>query len=176
MMYQEELAALIRSCLPGGDTRSRNLLPLYQDFSRMREIVSFLAEPFRGKIDYVASPEPLGFILGSMLSMELGAGFIALRRYRTNPPETGDYLAAHFIDHRDQAMSLVVQQGAIPEGSRILLVDDWIQTAATIQAGMTLIEEAGAVLAGIAAIGADYDSGAQNMIDQDRIHCVYLKG
>ena len=174
-MNQEKLAAMICRYLPGGDTRSRNLLPLYKDYRNMKEVVSCLAEPFRGKVDYVASPEPLGFILGSMLSMELGVGFIALRKYQMNPQDSKDLLVAPYINHRDEVTTLAVEHDMIPEKSRILLADDWIQTAATIQAGMTLIEEAGAELAGIAAIGADHDSAAAGMIDDGRIHCVYLK-
>ena len=174
-MKHEKLAGMISSYLPEKDSGSRSILPLYTDHSIMKEIVSYLAEPFRGKVDFVASPEPQGFILGSMISVELGVGLIALRKYRMDPPDNRDLLVASYIDHRDQVKTLVVKQEMIPKGSRILLVDDWIQTAATIQAGMTLIEEAGAALTGIASIGTEHNAGVQSLMDSVQVHCIYQR-
>ena len=174
-MDREKLADVICNYLPGGDTRSRNLLPLYMDQRNMDGILSCLAEPFYGNIDYVASPGPLGYILGGMLADRLKVGFIALRKFQDNPPASRDVFVAPYIDHGDHVTTLVVPKTMVPKGSRILLADDWIQTAATIQAGITLIEDAGAELAGIAAIGADHDSAAANMIDSGLIRYVYLR-
>ena len=58
----------------------RNLLPLYADSEALDALIKYLAEPYRGKVDCVCAPEPLGFIVGSMLARELGVGFVAIRR------------------------------------------------------------------------------------------------
>ena len=58
----------------------RDLLPLYANSEAVDVLIKYLAEPFRGKVDYVCSPEPLGFIVGSMLARELGVGLVVIRR------------------------------------------------------------------------------------------------
>ena len=118
-MKREELEARIGNCIHKEDGR-RDFLPLYADPDVMREIVAALSEPYRGKVDFVVSPEPMGLILGSMLARELGVGFVALRKGREGKRHWEDSILAPYIDHRDQVQTLELENGLIPAGSRIL--------------------------------------------------------
>lgn len=171
----QDLEQIVARGIPGGDSSKRDFLPVYADRAGMEAIVGYLAEPFRGKVDYVISPESLGFILGSMLARELGVGFVALRKNKRVPKGAENLLIASYIDHRDHVKSLWVRKDMIPEKSRVLLVDDYVETAATVQACTTLIEEAGGTIEGIASLGADYHSAARSMIDSGLIHCVMVE-
>jgi adenine phosphoribosyltransferase len=170
----DNLKTLISKCIPGGDSTFRDFRPLYADSDAMSGIVRTLAEPWRGKVDYVASPESLGFILGSALARELGVGFIAIRSGDHFRVITEDLLSASYIDHRDMPRSLIADRRLIPEGSRILLADDFVETAATIQACIALVEEADASVCGIAAIGANADGAAKSVIESGLLHAILI--
>ncbi|MCI1304971.1 MAG: hypothetical protein LKG40_01940 [Lachnospiraceae bacterium] len=170
----ENLRKLIGQCIPEGDSSFRDFRPIYADPEAMTLIVKALAEHWRGKVDFVASPESLGFILGSSLARELGVGLIAIRSGDHFRVVTDELLSASYIDHRDMPRSLIVDRGLIPEGSRVLLADDYVETAATIQACIALIEEADASVAGIAALGANTDGAAKSVIDSGLLRAIYL--
>ena len=73
-MDLERLEDRIRHLASEGMGIKRDLLPLYADQEYMGELIRYLAEPFRGKVDCVCAPEPMGLIVGSMLAHELGTG------------------------------------------------------------------------------------------------------
>jgi adenine phosphoribosyltransferase len=172
----ENLRELIGKCIPGGDSAFRDFRPLYADPEIMDGIVKTLAAPWRGKADYVASPESLGFIVGSALARELGVGFIAIRSGDHFRTVTDDSLSASYIDHRDMPRSLVADRHLIPEGSRVLLADDYVETAATIQACIAIVEEADASVCGIAALGANADGAAGSVIDSGLLRAILVSG
>ena len=172
---KKELMEKIASYIPEGEVSRRNFIPLYTDKETMDKVLAFWAEPFRGQVDYVVSPEPLGFIPGSMLARELGVGFIALRKGEGHFPEGTEVLKAPYIDHRNQVQCLVGMKELLPAGAKVLIVDDYIETAATIQSCMAILEDAGAQISGTAALGVCYRSVTKEMIDSGQvryIHCV----
>ncbi len=132
----------------------RDICTVYSDKALMDAIIEHLSSNFVGKIDYVAAPESLGFILGSLMSSALGVGFIPIRNGEVAVLEAKDSIRSYYIDHRDRARKLQVRKSNIPTGSRILLVDDWVESGATIHACKDIIDEAGAILVGVAAIGS----------------------
>lgn len=158
-----------------GQGGKRDLLPFYADGEAMDVAIKYLAEPFRDKVDFVCSPEPLGFIVGSMLARELGVGLVVIRRNRQFWIDPEEHLTASYINHCDQVTTLVTERKLLPEGSRVLLADDWMSTAATMQACATVIEEAGCKLAGVAAVGVDYRPGVRDMIDSGKARYIYCE-
>ena len=170
----KELMEKIASYIPEGEAGRRNFVPLYTDKETMDKVLAFWAEPFCGQVDYVVSPEPLGFIPGSMLARELGVGFIALRKGEGHFPEGTDVLKAPYIDHRNQVQCLVGMKELLPAGARVVIVDDYIETAATIQSCMSILEDAGARVCGIAALGICYRSVTKEMIDSGQVRYIHL--
>ena len=165
----------IRLMAPDGVGGKRDLLPLYADKEAMKAVVGYLAEPFRGKVDCVCSPESLGFILGSMLAYELGVGIVVIRRNRQFLIDPDEQVTASYIDHCDKVTTLITERSLLPAGSRVLLADDWMSTAATVQACSNMIEDAGCKVAGIAAVGVNYHSAARDMIDSGNVRYVYCE-
>ena len=170
----EELRKEIQCLVPDGVHSRRNILTMFADREKTQAMIAFLAEPFRGKVDYVCAPESLGLIVGALLAQELGVGFAAVRRNRPFPAPQEDVITASYIDHRDQVTTLSTSRKMMKPGSRVLLADDWVETAATVQACTNLIEECGCKLAGIASIGAELHSAARDMIESGMVHCVQL--
>ncbi len=156
-MKKQELEQIVLGHVKNDAHGHRDICSIYSDRKLMKEIAEYLAEPFRGEVDYVAAPESLGFILGSMLADELGVGFVPIRNGSYYPLESEECVRASYIDHRNKPRMLQIRKNEMLENSRILLVDDWIETAATMYACTTLVEDIPAVVKGIAAIGAKKD-------------------
>ena len=97
----------------------RDLLPLYANSEAVDVLIKYLAEPFRGKVDYVCSPEPLGFIVGSMLVRELGVGLVVIRRNQQFWIDPEEQVTASYINHRDKVTVLVTEKKLLPAGSTI---------------------------------------------------------
>ena len=175
---KKELEKIIASYIPEGEVSRRNFIPLYTDKETMDKVLAFWAEPFRGQVDYVVSPETLGLIPGSMLARELGVGFIALRKGEEHFPEGTEVLKAPYIDHRNHVQCLAGMKELLPAGAKVLIVDDYIETAATIQSCMAILEDAGVQISGIAALGVCYRSVTKEMIDSGQvryIHCMTVE-
>ena len=127
----------------------RDITPLLGDGEALRAVVRDLAAPFRGqRIDRVAAIEARGFVLGAPLAVELGAGFVPMRKAGKLPHET--FSAQYELEYGDAAIEL--HQDGLRAGDRVLLVDDVLATGGTLAAAVELVRQAGADVAGIALL------------------------
>jgi adenine phosphoribosyltransferase len=127
----------------------RDITTLLQDPEGFRLAVQGLAEPFRGvRVDKVAGIEARGFILGGAVALELGAGFVAVRKQGKLPHATvgHDYELEYGKDR------IEIHVDAIARGERVLLVDDLVATGGTIEAAIRVIEKLGGELVGVAVV------------------------
>lgn len=60
----------------------------------------------------------------------------------------------------------------IKDESRVLIVDDWMETAAQMTAATALIEQAGGVIAGLAVLDAEVNKQSRALTDTYRLHTV----
>lgn len=96
----------------------------------------WLSMPF----DAVAGIEARGFIFGTALALELGVGFIPIRKPGKLPGKTisETYELEYGTDE------LQIHEGAVTPGQKVLLVDDLIATGGTAEAAFKLLTRAGA--------------------------------
>ena len=172
---KETLEAVVRKNLNRDASGRRDLCTIYRNKEELDALVDYLAEPYQGKVDYVLAPEPLGFILGGMLADRLKVGFIPIRNGNVAILDENDRIRALYIDHSDRSRSLQIRKSNLPEGSRVLLADDWIETAATMQACLTIIEEAECSIAGIVSFGAEKNPATGEMIENGQIRSVLVR-
>lgn len=126
-----------------------DVTPLLADPDALREAVLALAEPFRGEgIDRVAAVEARGYILGAPVALELGAGFVPLRKAGKLPRET--YSAAYELEYAQAEIEM--HADALLARDNVLIVDDVIATGGTMAAAASLVRRAGASVAGVAAL------------------------
>jgi adenine phosphoribosyltransferase len=123
----------------------------FDDAETLRAIAAALVEPFREHVTKVAGVESRGFILGTACALELGVGFVPIRK------ESGVFpgpkvVAETSADYRGGRQTLRLQRAALVGGDRVLLVDDWIETGSQAAGARTLIEECDATFVGVAAI------------------------
>ncbi len=164
-MTMKDYLRLIDTNTPGPRC---DVTPLFADPEAFAELVADLCAPFEvGDIDYVAGIDALGFILGTAIAVRLHKGFIPLRKGGKLPVPVS---TAEFVDYSGQRKSLELRQGSIPAGARVLVVDEWIETGAQVQAAVALVEGAGSAVAGIAAINMDDNPGVRRL--KARYQCV----
>ena len=109
-----------------------------------------LLEPFNaGDIDVVAGFDAAGFVLGAGMATRLGKGFLTIRKGGKIPV---DYDVVPMSNYSGQTQEMEMRKPAFAPGTRVLLVDQWIETGGTMNAGISLVERQGGIVAGIAAV------------------------
>ena len=130
-----------------------DVTPLFADPVAFSQLTTDLVQPFSAlTIDYVAGIDALGFVLGTAIAVRLNKGFIPIRKGGKLPVAVAK---ATFVDYSGQTKTLEVRKGSIAPGDRILVVDEWIETGAQVQAAIDLIEREGGQVAGVVAINID---------------------
>jgi adenine phosphoribosyltransferase len=151
--------------------RRYDVTPLFANGPAFAAAVDDLYSPFRNAaVSHVAGIDALGFVLGAAVARVACAGFVALRKGGRLPANAAGIERAAFVDYTGEPKSLELRRSMLPAMSRVLLVDDWIDTGAQIGAATQLLEAAGATIVGIAAIAIDLDSERMAMLT-DRYRC-----
>lgn len=123
----------------------KDITPVIADGDLLAEVVHAHADPWRGGVDMVAGLEARGFIFGAAVATELGVGFLPVRKAGKLPgPTVGvDY------DLEYGSARIEVHGEDLPDGARVLVIDDVLATGGTAAAGCRLIEDCGATVTGV---------------------------
>ena len=139
----------------------RDITTAIKDKDALREMINFLTEKFINKgIDYVAVVESRGFIFGSALACNIGAGCILVRKPGKLPAETisEEYALEYGTD------KLEIHKDAIEKGKKVIVIDDLLATGGTVNAACKLLRKAGAdVLAAAFIIELTDLNGRKNL-------------
>lgn len=115
-----------------------------------------LAAPYDpDEVDKVAGIDALGFIPGACLARDLDAGFVSVRKGGKLPIDEEYRICADLVDYTGQEKTLELDVRMVEEGCRVVVVDDWIETASQMTTAIDLLERAGADVVGIAVLGAE---------------------
>lgn len=101
--------------------------------------VEQMSAPFtRSGIDVVAGIEARGFTMGGAIAVELGAGFVPIRKAGKLPSDTYDQ--EYELEYGTDTVEL--HTDAFEPGARVLIVDDLIATGGTAEAAVKLLRRA----------------------------------
>jgi len=127
-----------------------DVTPIFADPAAFAALVGDLVAPFRDAgVQRVVGTDALGFIVGTAAALSLGVGFVPVRKGGKLPVKKE---TAVFRDYSNEEKSLELRANPWPAGTRVLLIDEWIETGTQARAAAELVERAGGVIAGIAAI------------------------
>lgn len=123
----------------------RDITPMLADADAFAAAVKQMAEPFKDqKIDIVAAAEARGFIFAAPLAMQLGAGFVPIRKPGKLPFNLHSF--AYQLEYGTDELQIHVD--GVHPGQRVLIVDDLLATGGTVEACCRLLEKCGAEIVG----------------------------
>lgn len=141
----------------------KDITPILGDAALFQDIVSHLAERLAAeRIDVVAGIESRGFIFGAPLAMQLGAGFVPIRKPGKLPADKVrvDYALEYGTD------ALEAHADAIRAGQRVLIADDVLATGGTAAAAARLVRQLqGDVVAFCILVELSFLGGRQKLED-----------
>jgi adenine phosphoribosyltransferase len=125
----------------------RDITPVLADPALLREAAERLCEPYRDRgVQVVAGTEARGFIFAPIVSLELDAGFVPIRKKGKLPCET--YQVTYELEYGTDTLEM--HRDAIGPGTRVLMVDDLLATGGTMKACCEMVEAAGGEVVGCA--------------------------
>jgi adenine phosphoribosyltransferase len=122
----------------------KDITPLLAAPAAMAEAIRRLGKLDFGRVDKVAAIESRGFLFGAPLALQLGVGFVPIRKPGKLPWKTNriEYVLEYGTD------AVEIHQDAIAKNERVLLIDDLLATGGTAGAACKLIESCGGKVAG----------------------------
>ncbi|GIX60587.1 adenine phosphoribosyltransferase [Babesia caballi] len=115
-----------------------DIMPLLKDSYKFRETIKVMAEGIRQRnpegVDYIAALELRGVPFAAPLAYELGCGLVIVRKPGKLPGPIYSTHSAHSYGSTD----LNIQQDAVEEGARVVIVDDLLAKGGTLSAACRL--------------------------------------
>lgn len=103
-------------------------------------------------VDVVAGLDAMGFVLGSALATRLKVGFLPIRKAGKLCVETD---SVTFTNYSGRTQSMEMRLPAFAKGTKVLVVDQWVETGGTMSAAINLVRRQGGIVAGLAAIAIE---------------------
>ena len=127
----------------------KDITPLLKDPAGLSAAVQVMLEPFADtKVDFVVGIEARGFVFATPMALELGCGFVPVRKPGKLPAATVS--REYALEYGET--SLEIHTDAIAPGQKVLVVDDVLATGGTLAATCQTLEELGAVVEGISVL------------------------
>ena len=146
-----DLKAYIREVpdFPSPGILFRDITPLLADPAAFRYAVDLLGERYQGRnVETIVAIDARGFLLGAPLAYRLGKGLALVRKQGKLPAESlrADYSLEY------GASTVEMHSDALTPGRSALVVDDLLATAGTLQATISLVEQAGGKVESVAVL------------------------
>lgn len=138
---------------------------IFRDPDALSGVVRGLAATFEGEgITAVCGIESRGFLLGAAVAVELGVGFIAVRKQEGLFP--GEKLTRQTSpDYRRLRHELRIQRASLTPSDRVLMVDDWIETGSQALSVKSMVEDGGGRWVGCAVIVDQTSEACRRSLD-----------
>jgi adenine phosphoribosyltransferase len=142
-----------------------DITTMLKDPAGLRLAMDLMVEKLEGRgIERVVAMESRGFIFGAPVALELGAGFVPVRKPRKLPAET----VKETYDLEYGTDSLEIHKDAVAQGQRVAVIDDLLATGGTAAATIRLVRGLGAqVVAAAFVIELDFLNGRKKLHDVD---------
>ena len=102
--------------------------------------------------DVVGGLDAMGFVLGSALATRLGVGFLPIRKAGKLCVDTD---SVTFSNYSGRTQDMEMRKPAFAACTKVLLVDQWVETGGTMDGAIRLVEQQGGEVAGLVAIAME---------------------
>jgi adenine phosphoribosyltransferase len=101
----------------------------------------------------VLGPDSRGSLIGPLVAVHLGVGFVEVRKDRTPAGDSDQWIRRTTPpDYHDRHLELGFRRGLIRSSDHVLVVDDWIDTGSQARTVRAMVDGIGATWAGLACI------------------------
>ena len=104
------------------------------------------------EVDVVGGLDAMGFVLGSALATRLGVGFLPIRKAGKLCVDTD---RVTFSNYSGRTQDMEMRKPAFAPGTRVLLVDQWVETGGTMDGAIRLVERQQGIVVGMAAVAIE---------------------
>lgn len=147
----------------------RDITPLLAHPAAIKAAAEAMAEPFLGQgIDVIAAAEARGFIFAAPLAIQLGAGFVPIRKPGKLPFDMHSF--AYDLEYGTDELQVHVD--GVKPGQRVLIVDDLLATGGTMEACLKLLEKCDAEIVGCSFLIHLVQLGGEARLSPYRVHSV----
>jgi adenine phosphoribosyltransferase len=165
----------------------RDLTPVFASGTAFRRVVDGLAAPSLSDpraaavagarahgagdpgYDAVVGVEARGFLLAAAVALDVGLGVVPVRKAGKLPRQR---LSADY-DLEYGTATLELHADAIVPGQRVLVVDDVLATGGTLAAAISLVEQAGGVVAAVSVVVELAALGGRQRIAPHAVHSLW---
>jgi adenine phosphoribosyltransferase len=101
----------------------------------------------------VLGPDSRGSLVGPLVALHLGVGFVEVRKNRTPAGDSDQWIRRLTPpDYRDRHLELGFRRGLVRSSDHVLLVDDWVDTGSQAATVRAMVDGTGATWAGFGCI------------------------
>lgn len=118
-------------------------------------------------IDVVAGLDAMGFVLGAGIATRLGRGFLPIRKAGKLCVDTDN---SSYKNYSGRTQDMEMRLPAFAAGTRVLLVDQWVETGGTMHGAIQLVEQQQGTVAGMVAVVME--DNEQTKSYREKYHCV----
>lgn len=136
----EHLKKLIREVpdFPKEGINFYDITTLLKDADGLKQTIDAMVDKYKDRgIDTVIGMESRGFIFAVPLALQIGAGFVPVRKPGKLPSEKVS--VSYALEYGQD--TLEIHRDAIGDGHKVLIVDDLLATGGTAKATADLVEK-----------------------------------
>ena len=138
----------------GEDHQYADLTGWWRDAGLLRLLGPALAQLFpEATPTVVLGPDSRGSLIGPLVALHLGLGFVEVRKNRTPAGDTDQWVRRTTPpDYRDRHLELGFRRNLVRPSDHVLVVDDWIDTGSQARTVQAMIDGIGATWVGFGCI------------------------
>jgi len=125
-----------------------------------------VADLNKDDIDVVAGLDAMGFVLAAGIAARIGKGFLPIRKSGKLCVDTD---SASMTNYSGQTQSMEMRLPAFAPGTRVLLVDQWVETGGTMHGAVQLVEQQKGTVAGMVAIVMEENENTESYRDRYKV-------
>ena len=110
--------------------------------------------------DVVAGIDAMGFVLGSALAARLRKGFLPIRKAGKLCVDTKK---VDFVNYSKRNQFMEIRFPAFEVGTKVIIVDQWVETGGTMGAAIKLIEQQGGLVKGVIALAIEENDNTKKL-------------
>ena len=110
--------------------------------------------------DVIAGIDAMGFVLGSALAARLRKGFLPIRKAGKLCVDTKK---VDFVNYSKRNQFMEIRFPAFESGTKVIIVDQWVETGGTMGAAIKLIEQQGGLVKGVIALAIEENDNTKKL-------------